>query len=57
MIITFDKYLFGTQDDTTAAHFTNGGACMAVDAPSRTDGGFTWTASIGACDMEIATKG
>ena len=57
MIIKFDKNLFGTEDETTAAHFTNGGACMAVDGPSRTNGGFTWTADIGACDMVIATEG
>ena len=25
MIIKFDKNLFGTEDDTAAAHFTNGG--------------------------------
>ena len=55
MIITFDKYLLGTENNTPAVNVISDN-CMALTSP-RTDGGFTWTANIGACGMAIATEG
>lgn len=56
MIVTFDKYLFGTEENTPVSEIINGGSCMTKATPP-TDGKFTWTAPIGDCDMEIATEG
>ena len=56
MIVTFDKYLFGTEDNTPVSQIINGGTCLTKATPS-TDGKFTWTAPIGDCDMVIATEG
>ena len=43
MIIKFDKNLFGTEDDTAAAHFTNGGDLGGmVDSHGPTLALVTW---------------